>query len=190
MCRQEHGATAGFETLDDFPRLAPRLGVQPGRRLVEEQQLGVSNERATQRKALLLAPRQRANESAGLFFQPDEPQHLVHGQATRIEAAEERNDFDDLELVREFGFLQLDPQARAKRETVAAPPVPEHFHVSTVRVSEALENFDCRGFPRAVWTEHAEALAAVDLQVEAGYGGHVVVPFDETATGNRVHLRC
>ena len=46
----------GFlELLDEIPQLAARLRIETGRRLVEEEQIGLADERARQRQPLFLA---------------------------------------------------------------------------------------------------------------------------------------
>ena len=49
---------------EQVPELAPRHGVDAGRRLVEEQDLGPVHERAAERELLLHAARQRAGAAA------------------------------------------------------------------------------------------------------------------------------
>src|SRR5580700_8944049 len=52
--RQEDGPPAALERFDHVPELQPRLRIEPGRGLVEKEQLGVPHERAGHGEALLL----------------------------------------------------------------------------------------------------------------------------------------
>ena len=57
--RQQHGLAERLERADRLPRLAPRRGVEAGRRLVEEDQLGVADEREREVEPPLLAAGER-----------------------------------------------------------------------------------------------------------------------------------
>ena len=61
---QQDGAALGAEAVEDVPQLPPRLRIEAGRRLVEEQQVGVAGQRAGHRQALLLPARQLADPAA------------------------------------------------------------------------------------------------------------------------------
>ena len=56
VVRRQHDRPAlALEGDDQIPQLAPGLRIEAGRRLVEEDQLGIADERARQRQALFLA---------------------------------------------------------------------------------------------------------------------------------------
>ena len=65
-----------LELVDEVPELPPGLGIEPGRRLVEEQEVGIADERAGEREPLLLSPRQRADPRVALFLELDEPDRV------------------------------------------------------------------------------------------------------------------
>jgi hypothetical protein len=65
------------------------------------------------------------------------------------------------------------------------PAIIEHFHVATVRSPESLEDLHRRRLAGAIRAEHAEALAAVDLEIESRQGGDVTVPLDEASAPDR-----
>ena len=56
--REQHGVAVLFHLRDLGVQLAPRLRIQPGRRLVEEHELGLVDERQRQREPLPLTARQ------------------------------------------------------------------------------------------------------------------------------------
>ena len=58
----EHGQALGGEVVDLVPELAPGLGIDAGRRLVEQQQVGLGQDAGAERQALLPAARQLAGE--------------------------------------------------------------------------------------------------------------------------------
>ena len=60
---------AALELVDQVPELAARLRVEAGGRLVEEEQLGIADQRAGEREPLLLPARQRADARVALLLQ-------------------------------------------------------------------------------------------------------------------------
>src|SRR6185369_11788981 len=66
MRREQRGAALPAKRLDQVPELPPRLRVQARRGLVEEQQLGIVDERARERQALALPTGQL--DDPGLAF--------------------------------------------------------------------------------------------------------------------------
>src|SRR6185295_11809505 len=63
----------------------------------------------------------------------------------------------------------------------SAPALAEHAHLAGVRRVQPLEDLDRRGLARAVGPEQAEALAGMDLEIEAVDRDDVVVALDEAA---------
>ena len=61
MRGEDDGAAGGLELLDELPHLAAGLRIEAGGGLVEEQQVGVADQRAGHREALLLAARKLAH---------------------------------------------------------------------------------------------------------------------------------
>jgi hypothetical protein len=55
VSRHENRAALFPERTDDVPELAPRLGVEPGGGLVQEEKLRVTDQRASDGEALLLS---------------------------------------------------------------------------------------------------------------------------------------
>ncbi len=78
-----------LEPLDDLPDLAARGRVEPGGRLVEEQHLGVADQRAGERQALLLAAGELAHERPPLLLEADEGERRRRFETVAVEAAEE-----------------------------------------------------------------------------------------------------
>ena len=70
-----------------IPRAATRGRVEAGRRLVEEDQLGIADEREREIEPTLLTARQRLHARAGLLGEPDEVEQLVDRTRRRVRAA-------------------------------------------------------------------------------------------------------
>ena len=62
---------------DQRPELAPRLGVEAGRRLVEEQQRGPPDDAQRDVEPAALATGEAAPAGAGLVGEADQLEHLV-----------------------------------------------------------------------------------------------------------------
>ena len=179
------GPAACFQRFDDIPRLSARLRVEPGGGLVEKEQLRFADQSAAERQPLLLAAGERAHVRAGLFLEADEPQNRRDVQTAWIEAAEQREHFADLQLLREFGLLQLDAESRAQPLIVSIPAIAEHLDLAGVGIPETFEDLDRRGLPRAVGAQHAEALAGAHLEIEAIDGHRLAITLDELTAAQR-----
>jgi hypothetical protein len=110
---EKHRPSARLQSLDNLPRLMPRLRVEPGRGLIEEQQLRIADQRAPERQPLLLSAREIAHVIRGLLFETNQSKHFWNALAPRVEAAEERDDLDDAQLLGELRFLKLNAKAGA-----------------------------------------------------------------------------
>ena len=109
---EEDGLAEVAQAGDHVPGLAPRRGVEAGRRLVEEEQLGVADQRHADVEAALLAAGETAGAGVRLAAEADqldrlldrprravvagvEPERLAHGQVG-IESAALQDDPDPL----------------------------------------------------------------------------------------------
>ena len=184
MRGEEHRLAARLEALHHVPELPPRLGVESGGRLVEEEQIRIGNERARDGEALLLSARKLLHPRAAFLAQSDEVEHLIDLTPARKEAAEEEGHLFDRQLVGQMRLLQRDADPVAERRLVFVPAHAEHFDLAARRRIEALEDLAGRGLPRAVRPQKSEALPAANLEIEAVDGGDVVVPLDEAAAAD------
>ena len=115
--RDEHGQPLGGELVDLVPELAPRLRVDAGRRLVEEEELRLVHDAGGKRQALLPAARQRAGELVLAVGQAEALQRPVDIVAARLEVVEARDEVEILadgqvlverEALRHVADLELD----------------------------------------------------------------------------------
>jgi len=96
---QDRDPAAG-QGADHVPERAPGLRVEPGRRLVEEQQLGAADEAERDVKPPLLAAGQRADPRPGLAGQPDQVDHLGGPPRARVEPGEVADHLGDRQFRR------------------------------------------------------------------------------------------
>ena len=83
MGGQQDGPAAILQVPDHVPELAARLGVQAGGGLVEEEDLGISDQRDGDGEPLLLAAGKLLDQGIGLALQRDLGDRLVDGQPAR-----------------------------------------------------------------------------------------------------------
>ena len=77
MRREEDALAQRAQVADRLPGLPPRGRVEAGRRLVEEDELGVADEREGEVEPPELAARERAHARVALLGEADELDHLV-----------------------------------------------------------------------------------------------------------------
>ena len=189
MRREEHGLAERAERADHLPRRAPRLRVEAGRRLVEEDEVGIADERDAEVEPPLLAARERLDPRARLLLQPDERDHLVDVARRAVVAGEDRVRLADGEVRPQLGLLEddADPLAEVRRRPLGIGA--EHAHLAGVAVAVALEDLDGRRLAGAVRAEQPEDLAFLDREVDPAHRLEVPVGLAQAADLDRRHAR-
>ena len=152
---------------DHLPRLAPRRRVEARGRLVEEQQLGVADQRHRDVQAPLLTAGQLLGALVGLRPEPDAGDRVVDAERVREVAGEELERLADGEQAGRLGLLEHDADPRPPRPAGARRVLAEHGDLARVALAEALEDLDGGRLAGAVGPEEGEHLALVDLEIEA-----------------------
>src|SRR5213592_1310851 len=185
--REQHRPAVGAEAADDLPQLPARLWVEPRRGLVEEQQLGLADERARDGQALLLPAGECHHARVALLLELDEGQHLCDAVRLPVERSKQPEHFADGELIGELRLLQLDPEAFAQRASwrPILPPHAENLDVATVGRREAFEDLDRSRLPGTVRAEQAETLAGRDAEIETRDGHDIPELLRQGATVDR-----
>ena len=78
--RQQDRGTEVAQALDELPGAAPRRGVEAGRRLVEEEQVGVADDAEREVEAAPLPAGEGAHPGVGLLVQAGQGDDLVDGR--------------------------------------------------------------------------------------------------------------
>src|SRR5664280_1746835 len=172
---QHHRRAPLLEPLDEVPERAPGLRVQPRRRLVQEDQLGIVDERQCDRQALLLPAGEVHRPCLGAFPEVDRVDQLPGRHVMVKEAAEEVQELGHGESRVERHALELDPDALLDRLGMPADVQAEDLDRPGIRRAQALEDLDRGGLAGPVRTEHAEDLALADLEGDAVDGLDVPV---------------
>ena len=164
------------QAVDHLPRSPPRRRVKAGRRLIQEHQLWVADQRQRDVQASLLAARQlpaaslwpcsrarRARSPPRPVAAPGSSRHTAPG--TRGPSAPARR--------ARSAARRRPARATDDRRAPDRPRVPEPL--PPVRLPMALEDLDRRRLARAVGAEEREDLAAPYAKVDAPHGLEAVV---------------
>ena len=122
--RQQDRLAELAQRADRLPRGAPRGGIEAGRRLVEEDQLGVADEREAEVEPPPLSAGQLAHERVRLLLQADDSDHFVDGPRPLVVAGEEREALAHGQVLVHRRGLEDDadpPAPRARRVPGSAP---------------------------------------------------------------------
>jgi hypothetical protein len=181
MRGEKDGPAGELELLDQIPKLAAGLRVQAGGGLIEKKKIGIADERASERETLFLAARKISDARILFFFELHEFDGFGGARPFLKKAAEQAERFEDGQLFRELGILQLNAEPLTKLPGIGIPMETKQFDVAGIGSSQAFANLDGCCFARPVWPEKAEALAGADFEVEAIDGDHVLIRLAKTA---------
>ena len=152
---------------DRAPRPSAARRVEAGRRLVEEDELGVADERDAEVEPALLAARERLHPRVALLVQADEVDHLVDVARPLVVAGEHPVDLAHVSTGQSSRLLEHDADPLAERALGRARVEAEHADLARVALPVALEDLDRRRLAGAVRAEQAEDLADGHLEVDA-----------------------
>jgi hypothetical protein len=159
--RQEDASPQRAQAADRLPRLPPRCGIESRRRLVEEDELRVADQREGEVETAQLPARQRAYALVATSFEPHEFDDLFGRSRPGVVAGEDLEDLAHREQVVDGGRLEHDSDACTKRRPGPARVVAEDAHVAGISPPVALEDLDGRRLPGAVRAEEREDLAGL-----------------------------
>src|ERR1035438_2359588 len=149
------------------------LGIEAGCWLVEKEQIGIAYQRAGHGEALLLSAGQGADACAALFFELGHADGFFYRNAALEEAAKQAQDFFDGQLLWKLRFLKLHTDALAQVGGRSLPAHAEQTHDAGIGNGEPFADFDGGGFAGAVWSQQAETLASLNVEIDAVDGDHI-----------------
>ena len=129
---QQHGLAEAAQLAHRVPRLPPRRGVEARRRLVEEDQLGVADQRQRQVQPPRLPAAQRPDPRVGLVLQPAERDDLVDVARARVQRGPVRERLAHAEEAVHAAGLQDDPDPLAQRARPRLGVQAEDRHLAAV----------------------------------------------------------
>ncbi len=159
----QHAHALGGELVDLAPELAPRLGVDAGGRLVEQQQLGLGQDAGAERQALLPAARQLAGQLAlaALQAQPlDGGARLPGGVGEAVDAGDELQVLQDRQVLVEREALRHVADVVLDLLALGADVVAERRAAAAVGRQQPAQHAQGGGLAGAVGAEEAVDLAA------------------------------
>jgi hypothetical protein len=177
--QEDRHAALGVQPQHEVPEA--RLGdeVEPDRRLVEEQHLGLVQHAREELAAHPLAERERAHGAVDEVLRREElrePADAAGGLAARepVDAAEQPERLPRLELEPELRALS-EERPDPPREQPPLPPrhEAEHARGARRRVQDAGQHLDRRRLAGAVRADVGEPLAGLDLERDAPDRVHV-----------------
>ena len=184
--REQKRHTLPLEAVEPVPDDVTRLRVEAGRRLVEEQHLGLVDERARDRQPALHAARERLDLVVRALRELDEVEELVGARAEVLPgqpevAAVDDDVLADGQLHVERVLLRHDAEPRADLRAVAGGIDVEHAQRPLRDGRDAPDHAHRRRLARAVRAEEAERLAALQVEVDRVDGDEVAEALHEIA---------
>ena len=170
---EDDRAALAFHGPDDFPQRAAALRIEPGGRLVEEDDFRIVDQGQRQRQPLRLPAGERDVIRVGLVFELHEPQQLVGAAPPRVVAAEEIERLARRDLVVETRGLQLHADHRADLVSVPVPVQSADRDLAGIGPGEPLDHLQRGCLSGAVRPEEAEDLARGNREVDARDGENV-----------------
>ncbi len=183
--RQENRLPEQAQRADHVPRRPASRRVETRRRLVEEHEVGVADERRAEVEPPLLTAGERLHFRVALLGKPDELDHLVDVPRLRVVAREHAMHLADGEQRRVLRVLEDDADALAKRGRRVARVVAEHRGNAGVAPAVALEDLDGRRLAGAVRAEEPEDLACGHLEADPAERLDAAVRLAQVADADR-----
>src|SRR5579862_3289570 len=185
--REDNRSPRCAKALDDVPHLAARLRVEARGRLIEKEQLGVTDERARHGQPLFLAAGERADACVDLLVELDDAHHVRDVVRVPVKALEQGETLTHRELFGELRLLERNADTLPELRRVAFPGAPEDLDVTAVAFEKPLADLDRGGLSGSIGSQEAEALARLHLEVEAVHGDDIPVSFAQGADNESRH---
>src|SRR3954453_10980360 len=164
---------------------APRT--EAGRRLGEEDQVGVPDQRDPEIEPALLASGQLAHARVAPFAEADDLHDFLGVTRSAVVAGERTQALDDRERGVERRRLQHHADVLAPTRPRALRVGTEHLHRAARARAVSLEDLDGRRLSGPVRAEQAEHLARLDREVDAANGFDVAVALVQVADDDGGH---
>lgn len=166
-----------------------RLRIQTGRWLVEEENIGVADDRAGDCQSLFLPAGEIPNARPRFFIELHHANHLGNAWSTTIEATKEANGLFNGQFFGKLRILKLNPKTMTKFRAVRVPAQTKQFDRTAVRREQPLANLNGRGLPRSVWSEDAKTFARRSFEIDAINRNDVTVALAQTLYAQRRRQR-
>ena len=167
MGGQEHRLAERLQALDHAPGLAPGGRVEPGGRLVQEQQIRVAHQGEGNVELAQLPTRQRAGPGLRLAAQPDLVDGLADIARPGVIPRVSLHQFPDGQFGGHVRGLQDEPDPGPPGQRRMGRIRAQHADVARVPPAVPLQHLHGRGLARAVRAQEREYLAVLHGKVDA-----------------------
>ncbi len=151
--RQENRLPERSERPDQIPRCSSCGRIKTGRRLIEEEEIGIADERDAEVETAFLPTRERLHARVPLLLEAYELNHLVDVSGVLVVSGEKAVHLAHGQVRRELGLLEHDADPLAKSPRSCGGIVAEHRDLAGVARAVALEDLDRRRLSGAVRAE-------------------------------------
>jgi hypothetical protein len=141
---EEDGLPQTAQTLHQIPCIAPCCGIETGRGLVEEEQVGIPDERQREVQPSSLAAGERPDPRSGLVGKTRQIDQLLDRTGLRIVGCLALNDFGDREQLLDPALLQHNAIRSRNREPPRADPFPARSGRHRDHGTQRIHRWSCR----------------------------------------------
>ena len=163
--------------------------VEARRRLVEEEQLWIPDQRDREIEPAALAAGQRPALRIRLLLEPDELEDVPRRARIVVVPGEELEMLADREVREQLAALGHDADPPTPSAVCAFWVGAEHANLAGVATAIAHQDLDGRRLAGAVRAEQAEDLARRQLEVDPAHGLDAVVGLSNAGDLDRIHRR-
>src|SRR5437588_642256 len=167
--RQQDRLSEVAQRGDRRPGGAPGLRVEAGGGLVEEDQLGVADERKGEVQPPQLSAGEPAAAHVRLWLQSGEREHLLDRARTSVEARPVTQRLAGRDVAVDAPRLQHEPDPAPQLDRPVGGIMAEHGHLAARSRAVALEALDRGRLARPVGAEQPEDLPAADADVDPAH---------------------
>jgi hypothetical protein len=154
--REDDRLPPPFQVMDDSPDVPPRLGIEAGRRFVEEDEFRIAHQGDGDPEALLLPAGEGPHEGVCLVGKLHPSEDLRDGESALEEGGEQGDDLLHLEVGLEVPLLEENADPCLRRAVDAAELFSEDLDCPRVRLADPLQDLQGRRLPGPVWAEQGE----------------------------------
>jgi hypothetical protein len=155
------------EVLDRRPAAQAGLGVEPGGRLVEEDEVRIARQREREVEPPTLAPGQPTDLGVPHRGELHDLEQVGERARVLVVPAPDLDEFAHAGLAREAAFLEDHPGPLAEPARLRRRVEPQHADRARGGRPEALQDLQGGGLACAVRAEQAEHLAGSDVEIDA-----------------------
>ena len=179
-----------LEPEQPVPHHVPGLRIQAGRRLVQEQDLGLVDQRPGDGEAALHAARQRLDlviGPLGQLHEVQQPRRALGDDGPRQAEvpAVDQEVLPDGQLHVQGVLLRHDAEPGPDRRAVGHRVHAQDRQLAPARRRDAADHPHGRGLAGAVRAEEAERLTPPELEIDPVHGGEITEPLGQVVSANK-----